>query len=279
MKLLSKDTIIEYAILILATMGIVKIVWLVIGVILLDKEDIEYHKSSDVKALYYRTNFSSQKLDEVVKPKEVSVGDTIDTIKLIAIYNSSTDTVITVVKDGKSQVLSTGDTIDGYMLYGATLTEALFERDDKKYRISIEEESENASNSIEYVTVKSDDIAPRPKKDENRYISRSAGVTTIKRDLIKKYTTNMGSIWTDIGINEKVVDSKIVGFQVNFVKRGSDFARLGLRRGDIITAINGNALDNYAKALDVYKNINSIENLTLTIKRRDEEMELEYEIR
>ena len=283
MKLLSKDKIMQYAILVLATMGIVKIIWLIIGFMLLDGKDIEYHKSSDVKALYYRTNFSSQKLAKVVKPKEVSFADTIDSIKLLAIYTSSTNTVVTVLKDKKSIVLSTededGNSIDGYVLYGGTLTEALFERDGKNYRISIEEESENSKNSIEYVTVDNDSDNEPSTQSNNKDISRSGGVTTLKRDFIKKYTQDMGNIWKNIGINEKVSNGKIIGFQVNFVKRGSDFARLGLRRGDIITAINGNVLDNYAKALDIYKNINSIENLTLTIKRRDEEMELEYEIR
>jgi len=53
---------------------------------------------------------------------------------------------------------------------------------------------------------------------------------------------------------------------------------LGLRRGDVLTAVNGQVLDNYSAALGIYKNINTIENLTLVIKRGKEEMELEYEI-
>jgi general secretion pathway protein C len=274
MKLLSKDKVIEYLIIILFTMGIVKIGWSVVEFTLLDGTDIEYHKPSDVKALYYRPNFSSQKIKEPTKKKDVVFRNTIDSIKLLGIYNSSTKTVITVSQNGKTEVLSRGDEIDGYLLYGATDTEALFTRDDKNYSISIEQESQTAKDSITYVSVKSE----TPIENSDKDIFSSDGVTTIKRNFIKKYTQNMDNIWKNIGINEKVVNGNIIGFQVNFVKRGSDFARLGLRRGDIITAINGNALDNYAKALDIYKNINSIENLTLTIKRRNEEMELEYEI-
>ena len=278
MKLLSKNILIEYLVLILATMGIVKILWVIIEFTILDGKDIEYHKPSSVKALYYRTNFSSQKIKDSVEKKEVVFSNTIDSIKLLGIYSSSTKVVITILKDGKTEVLSKGDMVDGYLLYGATPTEALFSRDGKNYTISISQDNKKSKSSIKYVTVKSQ-IEKDVDDIESKDITHNGGVTTLKRDFIKKYTQNMGNIWKNIGINEKLLNGNIIGFQVNFVKRGSDFARLGLRRGDIITAINGNALDNYAKALDVYKNINSIENLTLTIKRRDEEMELEYEIR
>jgi general secretion pathway protein C len=278
MKLLSKDKIIEYLIIILVTMGIVKIGWTIIEFSILDGDDVEYHKPSDLKSLYYRPNFSSEKIKENVKKEEVVFSNTIDSIKLLGIYNSDTQTIITVSKDGETKVISRKGDIDGYILYGGTETQALFRRDNETYSISIEQESQNAKNSITYVTTNRD--ATTQMQDTNsKDIYSGDGVTTIKRDFIKKYTQNMGNIWKNIGINEKVVNGHIIGFQVNFVKRGSDFARLGLRRGDIITAINGNALDNYAKALDIYKNINSLENLTLTIKRRNEEMELEYEIK
>ena len=277
MKLLSKDKFVEYLLIILGTMALIKILWIVVEFLFLDSKGVEYQKPSEVKALYYRTNFASEKVQKKVEKRDVIFADTIDSIKLLAIYHSLDKTVITVSKSGKTEVLSTGDEIDGYILDGATAREALFSRDGKSYRIPLNSDSEDKSkSSIRYVTVKSDS---KKEVTPDRDIVHSGGVTTLKRDFIKKYTKNMGDIWKNIGINEKVVDGNIIGFQVNFVKRGSDFARLGLRRGDIITAINSNSLDSYAKALDVYKNISSIENLTLTIKRRGEEMELEYEIK
>lgn len=71
---------------------------------------------------------------------------------------------------------------------------------------------------------------------------------------------------------------KIKGFKVNFVKRGSDFSKLGLKRGDIIKSLNGEELTDYNRAFEFYKNIDTVENLTLTIQRGQEEMELNYEI-
>jgi len=277
MKLLSKEKVIEYLIIILLTMVVVKVILVILTFVFLNKQDIDYRKPSDVKSLYYRTKFVSQKVQKEVKEVTHIKSDTIKSIKLLAIYNSLDNTVITVSKNGKTKVMSLGDEIDGYILEGATATEALFVRDEKNYSIYLNDNSsENAKSSIKYVTIKSDKDKVETSDKE---IYRRDGVTTIKKNIIQKYTQNMGDIWKNIGINEKIVDGNIVGFQVNFVKRGSDFAKLGLRRGDIITAINGNALNDYRQAIEVYKNVNSMENLTLRIKRKNEEMELEYEIK
>jgi len=278
MKLPSKEKVIEYLIGILLTMIAVKFFWVIIEFSFLDKKDIDYRKPSGIKSLYYRTKFSSQKVKEKVKEVNRVKVDTIKSIKLLAIYNSSDTTVITVSKNGKTRVMSLGDDIDGYILEGATPTEALFVRDEKNYSISLDNKAlEDIKTSIQYVITKGD--KSKDKESDKEIYRSSDGTTTIKKDIIKKYTQNMGDIWKNIGINEKVVSGNIVGFQVNFVRRGSDFAKLGLRRGDIITAINGNILDNYKEAMDVYKNVDSMENLTLRIKRKDEEMELEYEIK
>jgi len=277
MKLLSKEKVVEYLIIILVTMMFVKVGWVITEFSFLNKKDIDYRKPSDVKSLYYRTKFASQKVEKKVKEVSRIKSDTIKSIKLLAIYSSLDITVITVSKNGKTKVMSLGDEIDGYILEGATSTEALFIRDEKNYSISLNNNvSEDGKSSIKYVTIKADK-SKREESDKDIY--RSEGITTIKKDIITKYTQNMGDIWKNIGINEKIVNGNIIGFQVNFVKRGSDFAKLGLRRGDIITAINGNALNNYKQAIEVYQNVDSMENLTLRIKRKNEEMELEYEIK
>ena len=68
------------------------------------------------------------------------------------------------------------------------------------------------------------------------------------------------------------------GFKVTFVRRNSPFAKLGIKRNDVIKSINGQAITSYAAALEVYKNIQDAANLSVVIVRGKEEMELEYEI-
>ncbi len=278
MKLLFSPKFISSLILILAVALVVKIGWFVVELAWLDKKGVEFSKPSEVKALYYRTRFASQQLKQ---PKETPtiVADTIDSIKLLALYHSNDRVVVTVSKKGKTSVLVRGDTIDGYTLDGATSTEALFLRDEKLYRIELSKSSSNnGKSSISYAD-RPKISAPKISENISKEIVNIDGITTIDKKLLEKYSQNMDDIWKNIGINEKKVDGKTIGFKVNFVKKGSDFAKLGLRRGDLIVAINGDALDNYAKALDVYSNIETIEDLTLRIKRGREEMELEYAIK
>jgi general secretion pathway protein C len=53
---------------------------------------------------------------------------------------------------------------------------------------------------------------------------------------------------------------------------------LGLRKGDIIKAVNNIELKSYNDAFSIYKKINKINNLNILILRNDREMELDYEI-
>ena len=281
MKAPSKPQFISTVILVLAVMLIVKLGWFAVELTLLDAKGVEYTKPSQAKALYYRTRFASQKLQQkkVVKPKLPT--DTIRNIKLLAIYRADDLIVVTVSKNNKATVLTRGGTIDGYMLDDATAREAIFTRSSKRYKIALEKSKASGKSSVKYSDKQERRRSRRPEIDNTSTegINNTGEITTVDRTLLEKYTAHMDDIWKNIGINETQVDGKIVGFQVTFVRRGSDFAKLGLRRGDVITAINGDVLDSYAKALEAYKNFDTIENLTLSIKRKKEEMELEYEIK
>jgi len=89
----------------------------------------------------------------------------------------------------------------------------------------------------------------------------------------------MDKIFNDISIAPNNNNGKIDGFKINFVKRGSDFAKLGLRSGDILKAINAQELDSLRAGMDFFKDINNIENLTLTVERNGKSEDMEYEIK
>ena len=48
------------------------------------------------------------------------------------------------------------------------------------------------------------------------------------------------------------------GFKINFVKKGSDFEKLGLQKGDILMGINGEKLNSYGAAIGFFKDINKV---------------------
>lgn len=281
MKHLFKPHWIKSIILILIVALGVKMAWVIVELTLLDATGVEYTKSAKAKALYYRTQFANDKhkTQETQKP----IMSDINSFKLLAIYRSKDLVVVTISKADKSSVLVKGDTIDGYILDDATAIEAIFLRNNKRYRLELMKlpSDPNGQQNVHYVSeananprVKVKDNEKRPKGE----IVQDVGMTVIDKSLINHYGKNLNDIWQNIGIKEVMDGRKITGFKVNFVKRGSDFSKLGLRRGDIIKSVNGEELDSYNSAFELYKNIDTIENLTLTIMRDQKEMELNYEI-
>ncbi len=279
MKQLFSQNLIKNLILILATMLIIKIIWVAVEVTLLPPRGVEYVKDSDIKSLYYRTKFASNRATKKRVTKQPK--SDISSFKLLAIYHSKDIVVVTISKAGKSSVLSKGDPIDGYVLDDATAKVAIFLRNGKRYRLYLVEkmDSQKSKRAVRYPTKKVEEAKEEPKSSEPvGEIVQSDDITMIDKSLLDHYSKNLNDIWKNIGMKEVMKNGHINGFKVNFVKRGSNFSKLGLRRGDIIKSVNGQELNSYNSAFEIYKNIDSIESLTLTILRGKEEMELNYEI-
>lgn len=276
MRPLFKPEYIRTAVQVLLLMLLVKLGWFTVEMTLLRAKGVDYVKRSGAKSLYYRTRFASQRLKQnrAIKAKPVS---DIHSFKLLAIYHSPERVVVTVSKKGKSSVLVRGDTIDGYVLDDATATEAIFLRGGKSYRITLAKSGgRGGSSSVRYVHPSLE--KPVEEKAPPGEVTPGDGITVVDRSLLEHYSRNMKEIWKNIGIREIKKDGTIKGFKVNFVKRGSDFAKLGLRRGDVIKSINGEELNSYKSAFDIYKNIDTMDDLTMKVMRGKKEMELEYEI-
>jgi type II secretion system protein C len=283
MKSLFSREHIRYLIIALLLMLAIKLAWFTISWSVLSPEGVEYRSKAGQKQLTSVGSFAprAKPVRSVVAPKAADI----KSIKLQAIYRSSAILVITVTKNSESHVLSRGDQIDGYELEDATPKEAIFVKDGKHYRVELVDDalSGGAEGRVTYVSPKPDEtVQPDPPSQEEGVIQSDAGYAVVSRKLLEHYTKdpqNLQDIWRDIGIKEVEKEGLITGFRVNFVRRGSDFAKLGLRRGDVILAINGEVLDSYQKAFDAYKNIHTVSDVMLSIQRGDQKMELEYEIR
>ncbi len=63
--------------------------------------------------------------------------EVLNDIKLLAIYNASDITVVTVEHKSKTKVLATGESINGFVLEGAGSNYATFSKDSKTYEITL----------------------------------------------------------------------------------------------------------------------------------------------
>ena len=61
---------------------------------------------------------------------------------------------------------------------------------------------------------------------------------------------------------------KLKGYRINPGKDKALLARFGLQNGDVITAVNGVALDNPIKALEIMRDLTNASSVSLDIERR-----------
>lgn len=282
MKHLFKPEVFKSIFGVLLVVLIVKILWFVVEVVWLPSSGESQAVNRDAKPLYYRVKLTPNETAAPVsrpdkKPAHRPVGS-IDDIKLLAIYNASDITVVTISHKGKTKVLSKGEAINGFVLEGAGNNFATFSKQAKTYKVLLIKGKAPKSSSINSVA-KKEPAQEKPKSKEAKGNVTDAGDhKIIDRSLLDHYAKNMDDIYKNVGITEVRNGKDIAGFKITFVRKDSPFSKLGVRRNDVIKSINGQEINSYNAAFNVYKNIGNMENMTLVIERGKEEMELEYEI-
>jgi len=280
MKHLFNSELFKKILALLVFLLVIKTLWFVVEILWLPAQGINHEVENTPKSLYYRVKLTpNQSAAPVVHhaPAPVREGNMKD-IKLLAIYGDSEVTIVTVEHKGKTKVLSRGDDINGFVLQGAGLNYAMFSKNAKTYKVKLlSPKSSGKGNSIT-------SIVPEPTIEKSNSSEAVGEVTdlgdhkVIDRSLLEHYANNMDDIYKNIGITEVKNGRNLEGFRLTFVRKDSPFAKLGVRRDDVIKEINGQPITSYNAAFEVYKNIKNVENLSLKINRGKEEMELEYEI-
>ena len=281
MKQLINPKLFSSLIFFLSIIILVKITWTALSLLFLPNVGEEYTQNSKPKALYYRVRLTNNAavIAPVVRvkrpPKKPPVAS-MRGIKLLALYNSKDVLVVTVEKNRKTFVLGKGEDIDKFVLISGGPNYALFKKSGKEFTLPLNTEKSMGKHSSITKHV------ARPVRHKKPTVQQSIvdqdGIKVINRNLLTNYTSNPDKIWKDIGIGENKVNGKLNGFKINYVKKGSDFEKLGLKRGDLLMAINAEKLDSISGVMGLYKDINNIENLTLTIQRNGKSEDIEYEI-
>ena len=274
MKPLFKPQYINRFIGILLILLLLKLLWFVVQTVWFPVSGVNHQQRSNLRPLYYRIRVAPGNAG-VPKPHPKPAA-TIRDIKLLAVYRDPHMVVVTVQYKGKTKVLGKGEAINGYIVEDAGNDYALFSKNGKDYKLMLYDPKKGSiSSSITPVVSQPSASPSKPSADE---IIEAGDRRIIGKDLLAHYTTHIDEVYRNIGLQDYRKNNKLEGFKVTFVKRGSPFAKLGLRRGDILKAVNGQVLTSYGAAFDIYKQMDDISNITLTIQRGNKEMELEYEI-
>lgn len=255
----------------------VKMVWFLVAVLWLPATGVQHSEDKGAKALYYRVKLGPNEAPAPTAIKKpLQQAGSINDIKLLAIYNASDVTVVTVEHKRKTTVLAKGEAINGFVLEGAGNNYATFSKGSKTYQINLII-STKGKGSIKSAAPSAAAPVSSAKEPEGEVVD-AGDHKIVDRSLVDHYAKNMNDLEKNIGIREIKKGKDLTGFSISFIRKGSLFEKLGVRRGDVIKAINGQEINSYNAALDVYKNLSDMDNLTLVIQRGKEEMELEYEV-
>ena len=276
MKKLINSKHLSTIIFLLSIIVIIKIIWIVISILFLPTIGEEYKEPNRVKKLYYRVRLTNE--SRVIAPvrvvkKRVKEVSSMRGYKLLGLYKSKDKIVVTVEKGRKTTVLVKGEDINGFVLVSAGRDYAIFKKSGEEFKLSLR----NNKKTLNRIRNKPKIKHPSLKSNSSTIVD-DGGVKHIPRTLLTSYTKDMDKIWRDIAIVRHQTNGKLDGYKINYVKRGSDFEKLGLKRGDILVEINAEPLNSLSAAMNFFKEINSIENLTLTVIRNGKREDIEYEI-
>ncbi len=150
---------------------------------------------------------------------------------------------------------------------------------------------------LEQISLLGKDGAPRPTpkpkpKSNNRSTAKSElakaindGIRKISdteyevdRALVDRLTQDPLAI-KGARIVPSIKDGKSRGFRLYAIRPSSVFAKLGIRNGDTVHAINGFELKSMSDGLEVYGKLQSATNLSVSMTRRGKPVSLNYTIR
>jgi type II secretion system protein C len=151
------------------------------------------------------------------------------------------------------------------------------------------------SGRLEYAEVMSDEgldifgppargpvaAAPGPADKggkESMVREEGAGQFTVDKREIDDAIQNLDKLYTEIRAVPNFSGGKVSGMKVLSVKNGSIFAKLGLRRGDVLQKINGMELD-VRRGFEIFNQLKEESNIRLDLIRQGQPTTLEYEIR
>ena len=100
----------------------------------------------------------------------------------------------------------------------------------------------------------------------------------ISRPELNKYIDDLGGLGSQARVLPNHVAGKTHGYKLVGVRPNSLFRAIGIRSGDVIMSVNGQAINSAAKALGLFDKLKSEPSVTVEIERRGQSKELNYTI-
>jgi len=101
---------------------------------------------------------------------------------------------------------------------------------------------------------------------------------SVQRASINEAINNINDLMKQAKIRPHFKNGKPDGLILSRVQSDSIFTQLGLKSGDIITGVNGTPIESVDDALNFYNNLKTASNVSLQIRRRGRDENVDYSV-
>jgi general secretion pathway protein C len=269
MSLLSDKTILFLVKYVLIPAVVIKLIYS-ISLFYLDKDLFSQSDGGNLSFIT-KTRLAYKVLDtKKAEPKNqevIETGKKITDFKLKGTYVAGDRSFVIIDDAGSTEFIYMGESYQGYKLIKVYENKAIFDKNGITYELTM------------YSLINNYTTDELPKSSKKVPIDGDYVVPIdLEKEDVTYYAQNPDKIWNNIQIRDYRTQNGIE-FKVGYVRRGTIFDKIGLKVGDIITAIDGQTPQSMADVMKYYSNINSLDSLVLTIKRKGQEMDLEFRIK
>ena len=165
---------------------------------------------------------------------------------------------------GISKVYSVGDRVGGAALHSVYLDHVLLDRNGALETVNLPRQ--NLGMSRQPTTTRQGGSDPRTVaavEGIRRMVQQDPGVLDQVMRTVPSYDNQAG---------------KLRGFRAFPGKNRQIFGKLGLRSGDLVTAVNGAPLDDPQRAQEVFNTIQSSDHVTVTVERGGQKQDITLNI-
>lgn len=106
---------------------------------------------------------------------------------------------------------------------------------------------------------------------QNRYV--------VSRGVLDEHMMDLNRFMSKVRIVPYFKSGRPHGFKVASLRRGSPLHELGLRRGDVIVQVNGVSVRKPEDLVNMYRQIQQLDTVTLELERRGKPVTLNYSLR
>lgn len=227
---------------------------------------------------------SVEKAVEPVETKQEKVEKTRLNLTLRGIYAAETKekaNAIIEANRGEQNVYFIGDKlkVSGRVyLREVYVDRVILETNGKREQLSLEQaempivtSSKNLTNDTDRTRKTASRRPSRKKVDDKR---KDARLTRQLNNYRQKFLNNPKSVADVISARPHVINGELQGFKIQAGKDRRLFQELGLRRGDLVTAVNGTPLNNMQEAMTLMSDVRSLSELNVDIQRGEQQLNL-----